>query len=364
MNYQELRSLVGGRNPQDVSYQDIVSGIQSQYRPQTQFAPTTSLLDMIGSQLPDQPRIAYGSLLQALPRVLPTPMTPIKNTDAATSVDSGVINLGNLDTGKITGNTAIDNTLVYNNDFTKNTGGVNLDTSGVNTGLFGTKVTGTDIANVAGTVAPIAALAGNSDLVKTAIALNLIGSAADIKTEADVLNLGTKIAMLAAGPAGNVIAAGLGLASDNTPMTVNALLGLTNPTLNLVNQISGNLTGYTIGDIVNGLLNTPEGTVGEYGLLGAANLAGTADASRRRAGAAYDSMDANTLRVLAELGDQEAIATIRSITSGGTSTFNPIADLGTARGNSYFNLFTPVADSGGGGGGGKIDYWNRAVNAE
>ena len=364
MNYQELRSLVGGSSPQDVSYQDIVSGIQSQYRPQTQFAPTTSLLNMIGSQLPDQPRIAYGSLLQALPRVLPTPMTPIKNTDAAASVDSGVINLGNLDTGKITGNTAIDNTLVYNNDFTKNTGGVNLDTSGVNTGLFGTKVTGTDIANAAGTVAPIAALAGNSDLVKTAIALNLIGSAADIKTEADVLNLGTKIAMLAAGPAGNVIAAGLGLASDNTPMTVNALLGLTNPTLNLVNQISGNLTGYTIGDIVNGLLNTPEGTVGEYGLLGAANLAGTADASRRRAGAAYDSMDANTLRVLAELGDQEAIATIRSITSGGTSTFNPIADLGTARGNSYFNLFTPVADSGGGGGGGKIDYWNRAVNAE
>ena len=340
MNYQELRSLVGGSNPQAASYQDIVSGIQSQYRPQTQFAPTTSLLDMIGNQLPEQPRIAYGSLLQALPRVLPTPMTPVKNTDAAASVDSGVINLGNLDTGKITGNTAIDNTLVYNNDFTKNTGGVN--TSNVDKGLFGTNVTGTDIANVAGTVAPIAALAGNSDLVKTAIALNLIGSAADIRTEADVLNLGTKIAMLAAGPAGNIIAAGLGLATDNTPMTVNSLLNLTNPTLGLVNSISSNLTGYSLGDIVNGLLNTPEGTVGEYGLLGAANLAGTADASRRRAGAAYDSMDANTLRVLAELGDQEAIATIRSITSGGTSTYNPINDLGTARGNSYFNLFTPV----------------------
>jgi len=340
MNYQELVSLVGGSNPQAASYQDIVSGIQSQYRPQTQFAPTTSLLDMIGNQLPEQPRIAYGSLLQAQPRVLPTPMTPVKNTDAAASLDSGQINLGNLDTGKITGNTAIDNTLVYNNDFTKNTGGVN--TSNVDKGLFGTNVTGTDIANVAGTVAPIAALAGNSDLVKTAIALNLIGSAADIRTEADVLNLGTKIAMLAAGPAGNIIAAGLGLATDNTPMTVNSLLNLTNPTLGLLNSISGNLTGYSLGDIVNGLLNTPEGTVGEYGLLGAANLAGTADASRRRAGAAYDSMDANTLRVLAELGDQEAIATIRSITSGGTSTYNPINDLGTARGNSYFNLFTPV----------------------
>jgi hypothetical protein len=340
MNYQELRSLVGGSNPQDASYQDIVSGIQSQYRPQTQFAPTTSLLDMIGNQLPDQPRIAYGSLLQALPRVLPTPMTPVKNTDAAASVDSGVINLGNLDTGKITGNTAIDNTLVYNNDFTKNTGGVN--TSNVDKGLFGTNVTGTDIANVAGTVAPIAALAGNSDLVKTAIALNLIGSAADLKTDQDVINLGTKIAMLAAGPAGNVLAAGLGIASDNTPLTVNALLGLTNPTLSLVNSIAGNLTGYSLGDIVNGLLNAPEGSVSEYGLLGAANLANTADASRRRAGAAYDSMDANTLRVLAELGDQEAIATIRSMSSGGTSTYNPINDLGTARGNSYFNLFTPV----------------------
>jgi len=339
MNYQELLSLVGGSNPQDATYQDIVSGIQSQYRPQTQFAPTTSLLDMIGTQLPDQPRIAYGSLLQALPRVLPTPMTAVKNPDAAASVDSGVINLGNLDTGKITGNTAIDNTLVYNNDFTR-TGDVTTDTT--NRGLFGTNVTGTDVANVASTVAPIAALAGNSDLVKTAIALNLIGSAADIRTEADVINLGSKIAMLAAGPAGNVLAAGLGIASDNTPLTVNALLGLTNPTLSLVNSIAGNLTGYSLGDIVNGLLNAPEGSVSEYGLLGAANLAGTADASRRRAAAAYDSMDANTLRVLAELGDQEAIAKIRSITSGGTSTYNPINDLGTARGNSYFNLFTPV----------------------
>lgn len=361
MNYEQLLGIVGGSNPKDASYQDIISGIQSQYAPQLGFLPTRSLLDTLGEQLPEQRGIAYGSLLQAQPRVLPTPMTPIKNTDAAASVDSGEIKISNVDTGKITGNTAIDNTLVYNNDFSNITGGTTGSTT--DRGLFGTNVTGTDVANVAGTVAPIAALAGNSDLVKTAIALNLIGSAADIRTEADVLNLGTKIAMLAAGPAGNVIAAGLGLASDNTPMTVNALLGLTNPTLNLVNQISGNLTGYTIGDIVNGLLNTPEGTVGEYGLLGAANLAGTADASRRRAGAAYDSMDANTLRVLAELGDQEAIATIRSITSGGTSTYNPINDLGTARGNSYFNLFTPI----GGSGGGKpnVDYFTtRAILAE
>jgi len=344
MNYQELVSLVGGSNPQSATYEDIVSGIQSQLRPQTRFAPTTSLLDMIGNQLPDQPRIAYGSLLQAQPRVLPTPMTAIRNPDAIASLDSGVINLGNLDTGKITDNSELSKTLVYNNDFTRDvygTTGATTDTT--NRGLFGTNVTGTDVANVAGTIAPIAALAGNSDLVKTAIALNLIGSALDIRTEQDVINLGTKIAMLAAGPAGNVLAAGLGIATDNTPLTVNALLGLTNPTLSLVNSISGNLTGYSLGDIVNGLLNAPEGSVSEYGLLGAANLAGTADASRRRAGAAYDSMDANTLRVLAELGDTEARDKLVSMSSGGgTSTYNPIADLGTARGNSYFNLFTPV----------------------
>ncbi len=341
MNYQELRSLVSGSNPQDVSYQDIVSGIQSQYRPQTQFAPTTSLLDMIGSQLPDQPRIAYGALLQ--PKGLPTSVNldgSIKNPDAMASVDSGDIKITNVDTGKITDNTDLSKTLVYNNDFT-NTGTTDVITDATNRGLFGTDVTGSDVAKVAGTVAPIAALAGNSDLVKTAIALNLIGSAADIRTEQDVVNLGAKIAMLAAGPAGNALAAGLGLGTGSTPMTVNALLGLTNPTLSLVNSISGNLTGYTIGDIVNGLINTPEGTVDEYGLLGAANLAKTADASRRAAGAAYDSLDENNLRVLAQLGDKEAIATLASRSSGG-SNYNPITDLGTASSASYWNLFTPV----------------------
>jgi len=60
------------------------------------------------------------------------------------------------------------------------------------------------------------------------------------------------------------------------------------------------------------------------------------------AGAAYDSLESNQLRVLAELGDTEARDTLLARSGDGTSTFNPIADLGTARGNSYFNLFTPV----------------------
>ena len=352
MSYEQLRSLVGGDNPQGVSYGDIISGIQSQYTPQAPFYQTKSLLDMIGTQLPEQRGIAYGSLLQAQPRVLPTPMKKVGNSDAAASVDSGVIKSIETPTNKITGNTAIDNTLVYNNNLT---GGTTTDTSGVNNGLFGTKVTGTDVANVAGTVAPIAALAGNSDLVKTAIALNLIGSAADIKTEQDVLNLGAKIAMLAAGPAGNALAAGLGLATDNTPLTVNALLGAANPVLGLVNTISGNLTGYNVGNVVNGLLNAPEGAISEYGLLGAANLGNTIDSSRKAASAAYDGLEANTLRVLAELGDKEAIATLAAQSSG--STYNPISSLETASGNSYWNLFTPV-------GGGKTGIFDNKVILE
>jgi hypothetical protein len=329
MSYEQLRSIVGGANPQSASYGDIISAIQSQYTPQTQFAPTRSLLDTLGTQLPEQPRIAYGSLLQAQPRVLPTPMTQVKAADAIASGDSGVLKSITTGTGKITDNSDLSNTLVYNNNLT-----------GGNTG----NITAGDLAKVGGALAPIAALAGNSDLVKTAVALNLIASAADIKTEQDVINLGTRMALLAAGPSGNLLAAGLGLAKDNTPMTANALLGLVNPTLGLINSIASNLTDYSFGDIVNGLLNTPEGTVGEYGLLGAANLAGTADASRRRAGDAFDSLDANQQRVLSELYDSY----LRDANSGG------------------FDL-TGSYDFGGGdgGGGGKTDYWtSRAVNAE
>lgn len=350
MSYEQLRSLVSGDNPQSVSYGDIISGIQSQYTPQAPFYQTKSLLDMIGTQLPEQRGIAYGSLLQAQPR---TPIklfgsTSGKNAAASASVDSDVIKSIETPTNKITGNTAIDKALVYNNDLTGGTtGSTTGGTTGVNTGLFGTNVTGTDVANIAGTVAPIAALAGNSDLVKTAIALNLIGSAADIKTEQDVLNLGAKIAMLAAGPAGNALAAGLGLATDNTPLTVNALLGAANPVLGLVNTISGNLTGYNVGNVVNGLLNAPEGAISEYGLLGAANLGNAISASQKDVANSYANLEANTLRVLAQLGDKDAIAALAAQSGG--STYNPISSLGTASGNSYWNLFTPV------GGGGNVN---------
>lgn len=94
MTYEELMSLVGGGNPQSASYQDIISGIQSQYRPQTQFAPTTSLLDTLGEQLPEQRGVPYGALLQAQgPRTI-TPIDISKyqtdSTDTSGMFDGGI----------------------------------------------------------------------------------------------------------------------------------------------------------------------------------------------------------------------------------------------------------------------------------
>jgi hypothetical protein len=93
MNYEQLLSLVGGSNPKDASYQDIISGIQSQYAPQLGFLPTRSLLDTLGEQLPEQPRIAYGSLLQAQPRKLPEKFDISKyitKTEGDTVIDTGL----------------------------------------------------------------------------------------------------------------------------------------------------------------------------------------------------------------------------------------------------------------------------------
>ena len=95
MNYEQLMGLVGGDNPQGATYQDIVSGIQSQYRPQTQFAPTRSLLDSMGTLVPDQPRIAYGALLEAQPRKAVTPFDITKYITASTDTSgTGSFDIG------------------------------------------------------------------------------------------------------------------------------------------------------------------------------------------------------------------------------------------------------------------------------
>jgi hypothetical protein len=329
MNYQELVSLVGGSNPQSATYEDIVSGIQSQYRPQTQFAPSRSLLDSIGALVPDQPRIAYGSLLQAQPRTLPTPMKAV-GSDGMASVDSGVIKTGaeTANTG-LGGGRDLSGTLIYNNDFS-NTG---------TGGLSGVAGGGSNVATTGAVMSGLGVLAGNSDLAKVGGLTNIAGQLLNANSTEDVLNTLGNVAIGLSGNAGTVGSVVGGL-TDNTSLLANSLLSLTSPQLSALNTISNALTGYSFGDVVNGLVNTPEGTVDQYGLLGAANLARTADASRKAAGAAYDNLDANDLRVLAELGDTEAVATLANRASG--STYNPITDLGTASGASYWNLFTPV----------------------
>jgi hypothetical protein len=269
MNYQELRGLVGGDAPQSASYTDIISGIQSQYRPQTQFAPTTSLLDMIGTQLPDQPRIAYGSLLQAQPRVLPTPMTAVKNPDALASVDSGVINLGaNTANTGLGGGQDLSKTLVYNNDFTKAG-----DTIG--------NITAGDVTKTGAITAALGTLAGSSDLAKAGIALNLIGSASDIKSETDAYNLATRIALMAAGPAGGVVNAAIGAVTGNNRQLIDALTTLANPTLGAINTILSAITGQSLGTFGSGLLSAPEGSITDLGLLGASNYGNAIDRSAK-----------------------------------------------------------------------------------
>jgi len=338
MNYQELVSLVGGNNPQSASYQDIVSGIQSQYRPQTEFLPTRSLLDLMGTLVPDQPRIAYGSLLQAQPRVLPTSMTPVKNVDAAASLDSGQINLGNLDTGKITGNTAIDNTLVYNNDFTKNIGGT--------TGSTGSTGLGNTTSAVGAVTAGLGVLAGNSDLAKTGALVNIGGQLLNANSAEDVFRTLGNVALNLSGAA-NAAGTVIGGATGNTALLANSLLSLTSPQLSALNSISNALTGYNFGDIITGLAYAPEGSVEQYGILGASNIGNFVNNSGpNRTTPMYSQaeIDQRTLEVLADMGDTEAATTLQNQSNTRTG-FDALGDYRTGRGASYFNLFTPVGGS-------------------
>jgi hypothetical protein len=118
MTYEELMSLVGGGNPQSASYQDIISGIQSQYRPQTQFAPTTSLLDTLGEQLPEQRGVAYGALLQAQG---PRTITPIDLSKYTTALDS--TGLSGFDLGGVGGDSGASSS-IGGTGFTINENGV------------------------------------------------------------------------------------------------------------------------------------------------------------------------------------------------------------------------------------------------
>jgi hypothetical protein len=297
---------------------------------------------MIGNQLPEQPRIAYGSLLQALPRTLPPSIdlgaSSIKNVDAAASVDSGQINLGNLDTGKITGNTAIDNTLVYNNDFTKNIGGT--------TGSTGSTGLGNTTSAVGAVTAGLGVLAGNSDLAKTGTLVNIGGQLLNASSAEDVFKTLGNVALGLSGAA-NAAGTVIGGATGNTALLANSLLSLTSPQLSALNSISNALTGYNFGDIVTGLAYAPEGSVEQYGILGASNIGNFINNSGpNKITPMYSQAetDQRTLEVLADMGDTEA-ATILQNQSNTRTGFDALGDYRTGRGASYFNLFTPVGGS-------------------
>jgi len=343
MNYQELVNLVGGSNPKSATYEDIVSGIQSQYRPQTQFAPTRSLLDSMGTLVPDQPRIAYGSLLQAQPRTLPPSInlgaTSIKNPDAAASLDSGVINLGTetANTG-LGGGKDLSGTLVYNNDFTRNTGGT--------TGSTGSTGLGNNAAAVGAVTAGLGVLAGNSDLAKTGTLVNIGGQLLNAGSAEDVFKTLGNVALGLSGAA-NAAGTVIGGATGNTALLANSLLSLTSPQLSALNSISNALTGYNFGDIVTGLAYAPEGSVEQYGILGASNIGNFINNSGPNKTTPMYSQaetDQRTLEVLADMGDTEAATTLQNQSNTRTG-FDALGDYRTGRGASYFNLFTPVGGS-------------------
>jgi hypothetical protein len=265
-------------------------------------------------------------------------MTAVKNTDAAASVDSGVINLGNLDTGKITGNTAIDNTLVYNNDFTKNIGGT--------TGATGSTGLGNTTSAVGAVTAGLGVLAGNSDLAKTGAFVNIGGQLLNANSAEDVFKTLGNVALNLSGAA-NAAGTVIGGATGNTALLANSLLSLTSPQLSALNSISNALTGYNFGDIITGLAYAPEGSVEQYGILGASNIGNFVNNSgpnKITPMYSQSEIDQRTLEVLADMGDTEAAATLRN-QSNTRNGFDALGDYRTGRGASYFNLFTPIGGS-------------------
>jgi hypothetical protein len=211
MNYEQLRGLVSGSNPQDVSYQDIVSGIQSQYRPQTQFAPSRSLLDSIGTLVPDQPRIAYGSLLQAQPRKAITPIDISKYLTK--KQDDSLAGLIGNDGGGDGGDGGVSGSTSGNAGFSINAEGVATPNT-VSQGLA--SVVGMALGLPVGLVASIT----NAANTAAANAANAAISQADVDSTATTGNTatagatGTGAAAAAAGTAAAAAASAAGM-SDN-----------------------------------------------------------------------------------------------------------------------------------------------------
>ena len=215
MNYQELLSLVGGSNPQDASYQDIISGIQSQYTPQMQFAPTRSLLDTLGEQLPEQPRIAYGSLLQAQPRKLLEPFDISKyitKTEGDTVIDTGLTG-GDSGGGGLTGGDGTGASTTGSTGFTIDANGLAIPNT-VNQGLASVigMITGLPLGLMNSIVNASNTAAANAfNAAMQAEANDAIGSIAASSPAATAGATGTGAAAAAAGTAAAAAASAAGM---------------------------------------------------------------------------------------------------------------------------------------------------------
>jgi hypothetical protein len=229
-------------------------------------------------------------------------------------------------------------TLVYNNDFTRNTGGT--------TGSTGSTGLGNTTSAVGAVTAGLGVLAGNSDLAKTGTLVNIGGQLLNASSAEDVFKTLGNVALGLSGAA-NAAGTVIGGATGNTALLANSLLSLTSPQLSALNSISNALTGYNFGDIVTGLAYAPEGSVEQYGILGASNIGNFINNSGpNKITPMYSQAetDQRTLEVLADMGDTEAATALQNQSNTRTG-FDALGDYRTGRGASYFNLFTPVGGS-------------------
>jgi len=175
-----------------------------------QFAPTRSLLDTLGEQLPEQPRIAYGSLLQAQPRKL---LEPFDITKYTTKTE------GDTDTG-LTGGDSGGGGGGGTNESTTGSTGFTIDANGLATPNTVNQSLASVIGMVTGLPLGLMTSIANSSNTNAANAFNAamqaeandaIGSIAASSPAATAGATGTGAAAAAAGAAAAAAASAAGM---------------------------------------------------------------------------------------------------------------------------------------------------------
>jgi len=290
MTYEELRKLVSGYNPQSASYEDIIAGIQSQYRPQTQFAKTPSLLDTLGEQLPEEKRIAYGSLLQAQPRKAIVPVDISKYRMATADDGTGVVGGGDgaATDGSVSGSSNV--------GFSINSAGQAVPT----TGNFG-------LATLAGIVTglPIGLINSINNAINSSAASGFNSAVSDSVNESSgpVATTGVTgtggIAAAAASDAASAIS-GMGLSAESAAAAGQAAA---NAAIGGASQSDATAIGIGVGASIGG-----EGVGGVTGGDGGANSDGGAGAVFANGG----MVTMNRLMGMNPMGQDDGYAALQS----------------------------------------------------